>query len=34
MTDLRITRLRRRFGISEAQARLYADLFYGGVRNV
>lgn len=34
MTDMRITRLRRRFGISEAQARLYADLFYGGMRNV
>lgn len=34
MTPLRINRLRRRFGISEAQARLYADLFFGGVRNV
>jgi hypothetical protein len=34
MTDMRITRLRRRFGLSEAQARLYADLFFGGVRNV
>lgn len=34
MTALRITRLRRRFGISEAQARLYADLFFGGARDV
>jgi len=34
MTALRINRLRRRFGISEAQARLYADLFFGGVRDV
>jgi hypothetical protein len=34
MTTLRINRLRRRFGISEAQARLYADLFFGGARNV
>jgi hypothetical protein len=33
MTDLRITRLRRRFGMTEAQARLYADLFFGGFRN-
>jgi hypothetical protein len=34
MTTLRINHLRRRFGISEAQARLYADLFFGGARNV
>ena len=34
MTDMRINRLRRRFGLSEAQARLYADLFFGGARNV
>jgi hypothetical protein len=34
MTSLRITRLQRRFGISESQARLYADLFFGGVRDV
>lgn len=33
MTDLRIARLRRRFGLTEAQARLYADLFFGGARN-
>lgn len=33
MTDMRITRLRRRFALSEAQARLYADLFFGGARN-
>lgn len=30
MTRLRIIRLRHRYGISEAQARLYADLFFGG----
>lgn len=34
MTDMRITRLRHRFGLSEGQARLYADLCFGGVRNV
>jgi hypothetical protein len=34
MTTLRIHRLRRRFGISEAQANLYADLFFGGARDV
>ncbi len=34
MTALRINRLRRRFGISEAQARLYADLFFGDARDV
>ena len=33
MTSLRITRLRRRFGITEAHARLMAELFYGGTRN-
>ena len=33
MTDLRIARLRRRFGLTETQARLYADLFFGGARN-
>jgi len=33
MTDMRINRLRHRFGISEAQARLYVDLFFGGLRN-
>ncbi len=34
MTRLRINRLRRRYGITEAQARLYADLFFGGRHNV
>lgn len=34
MTVMRINRLRHRFGLSEAQARLYADLFFGGPRNV
>lgn len=34
MTALRINRLRRRFGFSEAQARLNADLLYGGGRDV
>ncbi|KKN97860.1 hypothetical protein LCGC14_0153760 [marine sediment metagenome] len=34
MTALLINRLRRRHGISETQARLYADLFYGGARDV
>ena len=29
MNDMRITRLRHRLGLSEAQARLYADLFFG-----
>lgn len=33
MTDIRITRLRRRFGMTETQARLYSDLFFGGSRN-
>ncbi len=28
--DICITRLRHRFGMSEAQARLYANLFLGG----
>jgi hypothetical protein len=31
--DIRITRLRNRFGMSEAQARLDANLFFGGGRN-
>jgi len=34
MTDMCINRLRRQFGLSEARARLYAELFFGGVRNV
>jgi hypothetical protein len=34
MTDMRINRLRRRYGLSRTQARLYADLFFGGARNV
>lgn len=34
MTTMRIKRLCKRYGISEAQARLYADLFYGGGRDV
>lgn len=34
MTSLRIARLRRRYGLSETQARLYAELFFGGARNV
>lgn len=34
MTDMRITRLRRRYGLSRTQARLYAELFFGGGRNV
>jgi hypothetical protein len=33
MTDLRIARLQRRFGMTKAQARLYAELFFGGARN-
>ncbi len=33
MTNMRITRLRHRFGMSEAQAHLYADLVFGGSRN-
>lgn len=34
MVSMPINCLRRRFGISEAQARLYADLFFGGARDV
>ena len=34
MTDMRITRLQRRFGMTKAQAHLYAELFFGGPRNV
>lgn len=31
MTRLRIARLRHRFGMSPSQARLYAELFFGGI---
>ncbi len=34
MTNLRIIRLQHRFGMTKGQARLYADLFFGGSRNV
>lgn len=33
MTAMRVNRLRRRFGITKAQARLYADLFFAGSRD-
>jgi hypothetical protein len=33
MNRLRIARLRRLYGFSESQARLVADLFYGGASN-
>lgn len=33
MNRLRIARLRSRFGLSEAQARLLAELFFGGAHN-
>ena len=33
MTDMRINRLRLRFGITEAQARLYIELHFGGLRD-
>jgi hypothetical protein len=34
MTEMLIIRLQRCFGMTMAQARLYADLFFGGSRNV
>ncbi len=34
MNALRISRLRRRYGMSQTQARLIAELFFGGSRNV
>ena len=33
MTRLRIARLRHRYGLTETQARLIADLFFGGAKN-
>ncbi len=33
MTSLRILRLRRRYGMTETQARLFAELFFGGSRH-
>jgi len=33
MMALRIARLRRHYGLSETQARLVAELFFGGARN-
>lgn len=33
MMALRIARLRRLYGLSETQARLVAELFFGGARN-
>lgn len=34
MSTLRIARLQRRYGMTETQARLIAELFFGGSRNV
>jgi hypothetical protein len=34
MSALRISRLQRRYGMSQTQARLIAELFFGGSRNV
>ena len=33
MNRLRITRLRRHYGLSETKARLVAELFFGGSRS-
>ncbi|SLN44200.1 hypothetical protein PEL8287_02238 [Roseovarius litorisediminis] len=33
MNRLRITSLRRRYGLSETRARLVAELFFGGAKN-